>query len=388
MKGHAEIAGGGIGGLSVGMMLARHGWTVRVHERSPEIREIGAGIYIKNNSIEVLEEFGVFDKLAPRGTRLERAEVVRYDGKLLQRRPLAGHSRVYVFPRQALIESLRDAALEAGVEIVTDSHAVAAEESGTLVLENGRRYKGDLIIAADGVRSKVRDSLSLGATYRPLATNINRYLLPTREITPDAVTREHWSGYWRIGITPADERHTYVYQVCPDRDAAAKKLPNDVALWTRAFPRLRRELELFAQADATQYHYHVVSCPRWQRGRVAILGDAAHGLPPTLGQGAGLTIMNSRALVAVLDRATSAEEGIAEWERAVRFISDRTQTWAVRYDWFTRQWPESLGFLKPSIVWAFRNFPALNERMRIADKGLRQTSIELRRLRQADEALI
>ena len=75
MKGHAEIAGGGIGGLCLGMLLAQRGWTVRVHERSEEIREIGAGIYIKNNSIKVMEEAGMFSKLAPRGTQLNRAEV-------------------------------------------------------------------------------------------------------------------------------------------------------------------------------------------------------------------------------------------------------------------------------------------------------------------------
>src|ERR1700687_2483389 len=99
MKRHAEIAGGGIAGLSSAIMLARQGWTVRVHERSPEIREVGAGIQLKNNAIEVLEEIGIFDRIAPHGYRLERARHRDPDGRLMQERVLAGKSRVHVFLR-------------------------------------------------------------------------------------------------------------------------------------------------------------------------------------------------------------------------------------------------------------------------------------------------
>ena len=84
MKGHAEIVGAGIGGLSSAIMLARQGWTVRVHERSPEIRELGTGIQIKNNAIEVLEEVGIFDRLAPHGFKLERARHRDPEGRLMQ----------------------------------------------------------------------------------------------------------------------------------------------------------------------------------------------------------------------------------------------------------------------------------------------------------------
>jgi 2-polyprenyl-6-methoxyphenol hydroxylase-like FAD-dependent oxidoreductase len=377
MKRHAEIAGGGIGGLSSALMLAKQGWTVRVHERSPEIRELGAGIYIKNNAIEVLEEFGVFEHLVPQGIRLERAQHVDRQGRLMQDRALVGSSRVHVFSRQALIETLRDVALRAGVEIITGSTAVSADPAGELMLENGQRLKADLVIAADGVRSKVRDSLGMDAGYRDLPTIINRYLIPSREVTPDAVTREHWSGRRRIGITPAGQNLTYIYQVLPERDESAKRLPNDVALWSRAFPRLRREFEIMAESEASQYNYGVVHCPHWQKGRVAVLGDAAHGLPPTLGQGAGLTLMNARALTAALSGNHSVEQALVMWEDTVRFISDRTQRWAMRYDFFTRQWPTALWFARPPIIWAFRTIPALNRRMRIADQGMRLTPLGL-----------
>src|SRR5882757_6753823 len=106
MQRHAEIAGGGIGGLGLGLMLARHGWTVRVHERSAEIREVGAGIYVKNNSIEVLEHYGIYPQLEPLGTKLQFARIRNAEGRVMQQRPLTGQSRYLVLPRQSLVDVL------------------------------------------------------------------------------------------------------------------------------------------------------------------------------------------------------------------------------------------------------------------------------------------
>jgi 2-polyprenyl-6-methoxyphenol hydroxylase-like FAD-dependent oxidoreductase len=359
-------------------MLAQQGWTVRVHERSPEIREVGTGIFIKNNAIEVLEDIGIFDRLMPTGVKLERSQVLDRSGHIMQDRALAGKSRVHAFLRQTLIEVLREAAERAGVEIVTGSTAIAADRAGDLLLADGRRLRADLVIAADGVRSKIRDSLGVGGSHRWLPTIVNRYLISSREITPDLVTREHWSNRCRIGITPCANDLTYVYQVCPEWDETAIALPNNVAFWSSAFPRLRPVFEILSQTEASRHNFSVVRCPRWQKGRVAIIGDAAHGLPPTLGQGVGLTLMNSRALVVALGRNRAVEDALPAWETAVRAISDKTQRWAMRYDFFTRQWPTPLGFMRPAIVWAFRAVPALNRRMRIADHGLKLSALESR----------
>jgi 2-polyprenyl-6-methoxyphenol hydroxylase-like FAD-dependent oxidoreductase len=377
MQRHAEIAGGGIGGLGLGLMLARHGWTARVHERSSEIREVGAGIYVKNNSIEVLEHYGIYPKLEPLGTKLQFARIRNAEGRLMQQRPLTGQSRYLVLPRQSLVDTLAAAAQEAGVEIVTNSQIASAEPGGALIDAKGRRFAADLVVAADGYRSKVRDSLNVGANWRELGTLINRYLVPTRSFTKEAVTTEHWSGPRRIGITPSGAGHSYAYVVMPSGDAGGRRMPLDVVEWSRSHPTLKTELAIFAESESTQYPYVLVACPKWSVGRVAIIGDAAHGLPPTLGQGAGLTLMNSHALAEIVSEASDVQQGLAEWERTVRFISDATQRWSVRYDRFTRQWPPSLGVLRPAIVWAFGNFRFLNDRMRIADRGLAATSVRL-----------
>jgi 2-polyprenyl-6-methoxyphenol hydroxylase-like FAD-dependent oxidoreductase len=371
MKGHAEIAGGGISGLACAMMLGRQGWTVRVHERAQEVRDGGTGLYIKNNAAEVLEEYGIFDRLLPHGSRLDRHRRIDRAGRVMQERSLAGQARVHVFIRQKLVEALRDAAQKEGAEVVTGSTAVGADPCGELYLENGKRLAADLVIVADGVRSAVRDSLDIGAGYRALPTLVNRYLIPSRSLPLEPMMKEHWSGRYRIGTASCGAELSYVYQVYPEWDAAASALPNDVAVWSEAFPTLRTEIEVLSQARAIRHPYSVVRCDRWSTGRVAVTGDAAHGLPPALGQGVGLVLMNARALAMALEGRRPVEDALPAWETAVRTISDNAQRWALRYDALTRCVPRPLWFIRPAVLWAFRSIPALGRRVRAADQGMK-----------------
>jgi 2-polyprenyl-6-methoxyphenol hydroxylase-like FAD-dependent oxidoreductase len=371
MKGHAEIAGGGIGGLALGTMLRQRGWTVRVHERSAEIREIGAGIYIKQNSIRVMEEVGMFPQLAARGVRLQQARLKDPQGRVLLMRPHDTEAtRVYVFSRQALIEEWRNAALAAGVDVVTGSAALAADPAGELVLETGRRFKADLVVGADGFGSRVRESLQLGAQSSLLPTVINRFLIPNRRFTPEDVTTEHYAGQRRIGIAPAGPDLTYVFTVSPLADTASNLLPMPVDEWLSHYPLLGDLFRELAATEGTSFQYCLVRCPTWQKGRVALVGDSATGMPPTLGQGAGLTIMNARALAEALERSSSVEQALPQWEHAVRFVSDMTQDWALRWDWISRTCPPQFAWLKPLFLGALRAIPSINRRMRIADRGL------------------
>lgn len=372
---HAEIAGGGIAGLAAGMMLARSGWSVRVHERSSEIRESGAGIYLRDNSLNVLDEYGLFERLAEQGTKLERALSIDRNGAIRQDIPVPKAARSYVVPRQALVDVLAYGARAAGVEIALNSEVQSATPEGRLLLGDGRALSADLVIAADGFNSRVRDSLGLGARHWELATAVNRHFIPNRIITPQPEAIQYWSGNRRIGVAPSGPNHTYVFSVMPNRDAIAKQLPLNMADWTRAFPRLREQLPVIAAAPVTQYRYVMVDCPRWHSGRIAIIGDAAHGLPPTLGQGAGLSIMNARTLAEALGRENDPLKALPYWESCMRFISDQTQLWSCRYDLFTRAWPTQLEFLRPLIFWTFNNFPSLTDRMRIADRGLTLTPL-------------
>ncbi len=66
---------------------------------------------------------------------------------------------------------------------------------------------------------------------------------------------------------------------------------------------------------------------------------------------------------------------LPKWEQSIRFITDRTQAWATRFDVFANRWPDALWFLRWPVVWGFRYFPIFNDRMRIAEKGLANTPL-------------
>jgi 2-polyprenyl-6-methoxyphenol hydroxylase-like FAD-dependent oxidoreductase len=378
MKGHAEIAGGGISGLACAMMLGRQGWTVRVHERAREVRDGGTGLYIKNNAAEVLEEYGIFERLLAHGSRLARAQRIDWAGRVMLDRSLAGQARVHLFIRQKLVEALRDAARKEGAEVVTGSTVVGADPRGELHLEDGKRLAADLVIVADGARSAVRDTLDIGARYRALPTLVNRYLVPACSLPLEPMMKEHWSGRYRIGTAPCGTELSYVYQVYPAWDAAASALPHDVAVWSKAFPTLRTEIEVLSHAHAIRHPYAVVRCDHWSAGRVAVTGDAAHGLPPALGQGVGLVLMNARALAFALEGRRTVEDALPAWETAMRMIADNSQRWALRYDFLTRCWPRPLWFMRPAVLWTLRSIPALGRQMRMADQGMKLIPRELR----------
>jgi 2-polyprenyl-6-methoxyphenol hydroxylase-like FAD-dependent oxidoreductase len=363
-----EVAGAGIAGLSVAIMLARHGWRVRVHERADQVREIGAGIFLKENSLTVLDKLGVLPALRPRGIRLERAEVRDHAGRLLQRRSLAAGNTVINFPRQALIETLHAAAVEAGAEVRTGSEVAAAEPAGTLVLSSGERLTADLVIGADGQGSAVRESLRLTGRHRALSTMSTRYLLPSRLPSPENITCESWSGRRRIGIAACTDEDTYVYLACPVTDRAGCEQPLNVAAWTSSFPALRPVFALLHESQPTQFPYPFVRCRSWAAGAVALIGDAAHALPPTLGQGSGLAIANAMALVEHLERHAAVPDALREWEARQRPVTDITQRWSRRYDALTAFWPRRLRALRSGIIWAFGRSHYLNRRMRIADR--------------------
>src|ERR1700733_13798749 len=175
-KRHAEIVGAGFAGLTVACALAQRGWSVRVRERADRLRTTGAGIYIYENGLRVLEAVGAYDA-AVEGAPIAHTREVR-DGN---DRLIAVHrwigSRVFSIVRQNVINALAAAASRAGVEIVTGSAAAAASPDGDLMLEDGRRIRADLIVGADGGNSRLRDSLGLLAKRKYLVDGCTRLLM-------------------------------------------------------------------------------------------------------------------------------------------------------------------------------------------------------------------
>jgi 2-polyprenyl-6-methoxyphenol hydroxylase-like FAD-dependent oxidoreductase len=360
MKRHAEIAGAGFAGLAAACALAQRGWSVRVHERGERLRTTGAGIYIYENGLRVLTAVGAYDE-AVKGAPFAHTREVRDD----RNRVISVHhwkgSRVFSIVRQRVIDALAAAAQRAGVEIVTGSVAVGASADGELMLANGRRLKADLIIGADGSNSAVRDALGLLAKRKYLVDGATRLLIAKTEqerlASDGATTIEYWSGTRRVLYTPCSESDIYIALTMLDRDEVARATPVRKDAWKAWFPHLEPLINRFGEQGRYD-RFDLIRLRRWSAGRVAIIGDAAHALPPNIGQGAGCAMMNALSLAVYLERNVDVPAALETWERNERPITEHTQrisyllglpttwppllrtmalAWAGRSEWLVRQ---------------------------------------------------
>jgi 2-polyprenyl-6-methoxyphenol hydroxylase-like FAD-dependent oxidoreductase len=347
---HAEIAGAGIAGLTTAAVLAQRGWSVRVHERGSELREIGAGIFVWENGIRSLETIGAFEDATRQAELIEHWELRDQRRRLLQGAWMMGGARLYLIRRTDLHRALADAALRAGVEIVTNSTVAHAAPDGELVLEDGRRLRADLVVGADGVYSRLRDFLQLALVVRDLEDGCSRHLVRRSENDPREITIEYWHGGRRIGICPCAPDEVYVYLCCPARDARGRAKPLDRESWIRSFPHLRGAVARIPDEGRWAPFFNVV-CRSWSAGSVAIVGDAAHAMSPQLGQGACVAMTNAIALGQALDAYADVPAALQAWERSERPATDATQRYSRIYGTIGISWTKTLLDLRSALVW-------------------------------------
>jgi 2-polyprenyl-6-methoxyphenol hydroxylase-like FAD-dependent oxidoreductase len=326
-RGRAEVVGAGFAGLAAACALSQRGWSVRVHERADQLRTTGAGIYIYENGLRVLGALGAYDE-AVRDAPLAHTREIRDE----RNRVIAVHrwpasTRVFSIVRQQVIDALASAARRAGVEIVTRSEASAATPCGNLIMASGRTVTAELIVASDGSNSKLRDSLNLIAKRKYLADGAIRMLIERTgkdEHSDLGTTIEYWAGSRRILYTPCSESQIYIAMTMLDSDAVAKAVPIRKEDWVGWFPHLRPLIGRLG--DQGRYdRFELVKLRKWSSGRVAVVGDAAHALPPNIGQGGGCAMMNALSMAVYLDRDRDVRSALAAWERAERPLTDHTQ---------------------------------------------------------------
>ena len=340
---HAEIVGAGFAGLTAACALAQRGWSVRVHERGERLRTTGAGIYIYENGLRVLEAVGAYDE-AIKGAPFAHTREVRDDGNRVISVHRWGGSRVFSIVRQTVINALAAAAQCAGAEIVTGSAATGATADGVVTIANGQRLKADLIVGADGGNSALRDSLGLLAKRRYLVDGCTRLMLdktPAERGSADgATTVEYWSGSRRVLYTPCSETDVYIALTMLHGDEVAKAVPVDKDAWKRWFPHLEPLIDRFG--DEGRYdRFDLIRLRRWSAGRVAMIGDAAHALPPNIGQGGGCAMMNALSLAVYLDAHPDVPAALAAWEARERPVTEHAQ----RISWLLglpTTWPPAL----------------------------------------------
>lgn len=346
---HAEIAGAGFGGLVAAVALLQRGWTVRVHERTPLLRSEGFGISIHENGRRIFAALGVLDAIISKSVRMHRRLVRNSSGEVTADR--TGKVPVHRVSRQNIVAALADKATSLGGEIVTSSPVASAEPEGVLVLEDGRRFKADLIIGADGYNSRLREAVDLLAQRLVLRDGAMRLIIPRtaeeRAADPEgcATGSENWSGTRRViyGACAVDE--VYMALSCLYGDDDAMAIPVRTDAWRRSLPYLGDAFDRIDEVtewDRVKWvRFQTIKLKRWSRGRVAIVGDAAHAMPPNLGQGGNCAIMNAFSLAVALEGNGDIPASLARWEHNERPITEYAQRWSRFYGAVTL-WPEQI----------------------------------------------
>ncbi len=333
MRGHAEIAGAGFAGLTAAIALRERGWSVRVHEMAPELRAFGAGIYIWENGVRVLAAIGAYDEVMA-GAHEAGIYETRHENRLVGMHEFsvaACGSRMMTMTRQHLYGPIVAAAAKVGVEVLTRSEVVGATPDGTLLTADGRAHRADLVIGADGVKSKVRDALGLLKERQIYDDGIVRVLGPRLKDQLGPGTWDHVIDFWsfeprilRILYTPCDPENLYMAMMAPVNDRDASAIPINADIWVRSFPQLEPVIRSIGPRGRYD-PYETTKAISWSAGRVAIVGDAAHAMAPTLGQGAGSAMMNALGLAVALEQASTVEAALAAWERRERPLTEYTQ---------------------------------------------------------------
>ena len=351
----AEIAGAGLAGLAAAAALAQRGWSVRVHEKGKSLREIGAGLYCWENALNALRELGVYEQVAATGvaSKTPRALLDHQGLEINLRRSDDRSPELIVVLRTELHKILAECAIKNGVEIVTDSPVLGATADGRLELKDGLGPQADLVIGADGVFSRVRDSLKLATEIVDLKDGCGRHLIP--RLPGDGLNQrriEMWSGGRRIGMAPVSKDQHYVFLCCPESDVAGRtQQPFNLEAWIETHPKYREYLERLPRHPAEHWRpFYNVTCSSWSKGRVCIVGDAAHGMAPNLGQGACVAIVNAVVLARAVSETNDIPTALREWEASERPYIDKTQRISYLYGSVGTRWPKRLLGLRSKVL--------------------------------------
>jgi 2-polyprenyl-6-methoxyphenol hydroxylase-like FAD-dependent oxidoreductase len=359
--GRAEIVGGGFGGLVAAAALADRGWSVTLHERRGEIDAEGYGIAIQRNMARIFAALGIEDAVLAGGAHIDRRDSMDGLGNVLMSQP--SQRSPYRIDRRHIVRLLAERARSAGVDIRLGSAVTGIETDGTVTTATGGQSSADLVVVADGIASPIREALGLAKEHIWQRDGAIRVTIPrTREEIATAerdgsVMIEAWADRRRILYCPVNRNEFYVLMGAMVDDEAACATPIDVDLWAGSFPALRFLLErVAAESDWEQARwaqFQTIHLKKWSAGNVALLGDAAHAMPPYLAQGAGHAMMNALGLAVALETAPDIAAGLTAWEDLERPLTEHTQRW-------TRIYGLTLGLpkaLKPIAIGLERRLP-------------------------------
>ncbi|MBM7169879.1 FAD-dependent oxidoreductase [Streptomyces sp. G44] len=318
------VIGGGSAGNAVTVLLRRAGHAVDLIEVKDDWNATaGSGITLQGNALRVLREVGVWERVAAAGFGFDSIGITAPDGTVLHARddlrtggddlPAAVGIRR---PRlqQILIEAVR--ASGASVRLGTTAEILERDAHGVRVrLSDGSEGRYDLVIAADGLGSATRAAIGVTAEPEPTGMAIWRVAAPR----PAGVTRAevtYGGPAYIAGYCPTGESTLYAFVVEGNRDRAsippasyADEMRRLASAYGGRWPGITEHITDPAKVNYTWFDRMLVE-GSWHRDRVVLIGDAAHCCPPTLAQGAAMSLEDAWVLAGMLGAADTWDDAL------------------------------------------------------------------------------
>jgi 2-polyprenyl-6-methoxyphenol hydroxylase-like FAD-dependent oxidoreductase len=317
------VVGSGLAGTATAIHLAARGVAVDLVEVKPDVAAIGSGITLQGNALRELRTLGVWEEVQAAGYAFDVTGIRAPDpaGSVVAEIPDARTGgpdlpAAMGMPRPELARILVDRATEAGVkvrfgttltELAQDDAGVDvrfSDGSGTPAIAD-RRDRYDLVVGADGVRSWTRRALGIDLETRSVGMGIWRAFGPR----PASVTRtdlyyggpSYIAGYCPTG---ADSLYAYIVEDAQDRSALSPEeqlatMKQLSQAYHGPWDEIRETLTDPSRVNYTWFETHVLDEP-WNRGRVVLIGDAAHTCPPTIAQGGAQALEDAVVLTELL----------------------------------------------------------------------------------------
>ncbi len=315
---HALVVGGGIGGLAAGIALRRVGIDVTVLEQAGELEAVGAGLGLAANAVQALERLGVADSVRARGERAEKLVARRPSGKSVIELPLAGREMLGVH-RADLQEALAGAL---GDRLLLGAACTGFRDDGgrvTVTVGDGDELQGDVVVGADGLRSKTRAWLLQDGPPTYAGYTGWRAVTELDDRSLRGLMSETWGRGVRFGLIPIGWGRLYWFISESAPEPEAPLVPGDKDRLARLVSGWHAPIEAAIDSTAADTIsgtgiYARPPARTWGRGRVTLLGDAAHPMTPDLSQGAAQALEDAVVLAASLRDADEPVAGLRAYE--------------------------------------------------------------------------
>jgi salicylate hydroxylase len=336
------IVGAGLGGLAAAIALRKQGFEVKVYEQAPELAEFGAGINISPNSVKFFRAIGLAEKLHAVASEPEGLTWRDWkSGELHNVLSFADFEKLYgakyyVVHRSDLHRLLSEAVPISSIETAKRCTAVEIRNGVVgLTFKDGSSAEADVAVGCDGIRSAVRACLFGGEGPHYAGTMCWRALAPTTSLPKDYHDRyvNQWSGEGGFVISYYIRQDQFINFVCvrqqPGWTEQSWSVPSTVEEMLAAFPHVGEKLHRMMAAATSCSKWGQFSgehAAQWTKERVTLLGDSAHAMLATFGQGANMAFEDAFVLAQWLNASVDdPPAALAGYEAARKPRATRVQ---------------------------------------------------------------